>query len=468
MSPKGPLGYRMATQLDPIDTLLLTSLIYEVGAEIEHARVPRSQHIVFSHRFEPDENGTLYSREFNFDTFRRQSLYLANRRQEGWVVLTDIADFYVRLYAHPLENALKQTVSLDHARVIFKLLKQLNQRVSYGIPVGPAATRLLAELAIIDIDSVLVDNGILYCRYSDDFRLFAHTEAQAYEYLALLARVLHSNHGLTLQESKTAVIPAIDFIERFQETEDQRVQHKLDIYFDELVELLGVDDYHRVEYDDLDPDQQEIVDGLDLIDIVRRQINRNRPVNASLTGFVLRRLAQVGNIPVEFAVLLLTEIERLVPVFGDVISVLTKTESGDVEEHSILIDRIIELMNDPYFSHLEYYRAWLLTLCSELPLRHPTMSPRIYDKYRDSFTRSQRFLLMGIMNKQGWIRTKKPHVFEFGEWERRALLRAASSLPPDEAKAWFNSVKKRLGLLDQWVIHWARGNPLLSRTWIRM
>lgn len=460
LSPKGPLGYRIATQLDPLDTLLLTALVYEIGSDIERARVSRDQGVVLSHRFDPDVNGRLYSKDFTFETFRRRSLELATGTPDGWVVLTDIADFYPRLYAHPLENALNQAVPQDHARVIAKLINKWNYGVSYGIPVGPAASRLLAELCITDVDSALLGDTISYCRYSDDFRLFTPTRPRALEQLTFLANVLHQNHGLTLQEAKTEVIPAKEFARRFHETDEQRERHALETNFYELLERLGIDTYESVDYDDLDPDQQQAVDELNLSEIVVDQITRDERIDTALTGFALRRLSQVGEVTPDLAELLLANIGDLTAVFRDVLSALAASESGGSAAHERLMGQVLALLDHPDLSHLEYYRTWLLTLFQEEHAAKLGPWQTLFDTLPDPFTRRELILAMGYANNQAWMRTKKHSVFDFGDWGRRAFLTAASCLPTDEADHWFRSINPRLDRLDQWVVAWAGANPV--------
>jgi phospholipid transport system substrate-binding protein len=112
--------------------------------------------------------------------------------------------------------------------------------VPRGIPVGPAASRLIAEITISDVDQILLSEGIEFVRYSDDFRLFASTEADAYRKLTIIARALIENHGLTLQQHKTKILP----IERFRaiylrENEKKEVE-TLSERFYELLKQLAV------------------------------------------------------------------------------------------------------------------------------------------------------------------------------------------------------------------------------------
>ncbi|HTG17404.1 MAG TPA: Retron-type reverse transcriptase, partial [Blastocatellia bacterium] len=48
--PKDDLSYRAATQLDPLDSILLTTLIHQFASGIESRRRPVSEQSVFSYR----------------------------------------------------------------------------------------------------------------------------------------------------------------------------------------------------------------------------------------------------------------------------------------------------------------------------------------------------------------------------------------------------------------------------------
>jgi len=460
LSPKGQLGFRAATQLDPLDTLIYTALVYEIGVDIEQSRVPRADGIVLSHRFGPDMSGRLYSREFSFETFRRRSLEAASSNPDGWVALTDIADFYQRIYAHRLENALNEAAPKDHARVIAKLLNKWNLGVSYGVPVGPAASRLLAELCITDVDFALLGENVVYCRYSDDYRVFAETRPRVLEQLTLLANVLHQNHGLTLQEAKTEIVPAAEFVRRFRETDAQQERRVLESNFHELLDRLGIDTYATIDYDDLDPDQQQAVDELNLADIVTDQITRDERVDPALTGFALRRLSQVGQVSPQLAELLLDHIQELTLVYRDVVSALPVAEPPGSPGYERLMQRALSLLDHPSLAHLEYYRVWLLTLFQDTNAAQFGSWQTLYGDLPDPLTRRELVLAMGYARNQAWVRTRKHSVFDFGAWERRAYLTAASCLPADEASHWYRSLNPRLDELERWVVAWAKENPL--------
>jgi len=97
--PKHRYGFRLVTQLDPLDTLIYSALVYEIGEDLEKKRVPSSKGVVFSKRFAPDSSTYLFfDSNVNFLSFQERSRELAS--QYPFVLLTDIADFYPRIYLH--------------------------------------------------------------------------------------------------------------------------------------------------------------------------------------------------------------------------------------------------------------------------------------------------------------------------------------------------------------------------------
>jgi hypothetical protein len=50
LAPKSQLGFRVFTQLDPLDFLIYSALLKEICEDIESRRVPISNNVVFSYR----------------------------------------------------------------------------------------------------------------------------------------------------------------------------------------------------------------------------------------------------------------------------------------------------------------------------------------------------------------------------------------------------------------------------------
>jgi hypothetical protein len=94
---------------------------------------------------------------------------------------------------------------------------------SYGIPVGPYASRLLAEALLIDVDTQLNTNKIEFARWVDDFVMFTKSEYEAQSILFTLGEWLYTRHGLTLQSAKTQIVPIGSYRESHLVGHDDRL-----------------------------------------------------------------------------------------------------------------------------------------------------------------------------------------------------------------------------------------------------
>ena len=133
---------------------------------------------VFSYRFAPQPDGTLYAKNDSWKAFWTANLSKA--QNYSYIACLDISDFYNQIYHHTIENMLIDVgFPNEIKKSIMKLLENITQKMSRGIPVGPHAAHILAEMSLIPIDDSLTMRGIDYCRYADDIIVFATSEVDA-------------------------------------------------------------------------------------------------------------------------------------------------------------------------------------------------------------------------------------------------------------------------------------------------
>ena len=99
--------------------------------------------ILFSYRFDPDDEGDLYGpREWN-DFWGECK---ARARVCSDVLVTDIADFYNQVSHHTLENQLTASGFPNQAmRYLIRVMGSISAKgSSRGVPVGPHLTHILA------------------------------------------------------------------------------------------------------------------------------------------------------------------------------------------------------------------------------------------------------------------------------------------------------------------------------------
>lgn len=458
LTPKHRYGFRISTQLDPLDFLVYTALVYEIGEDLESRRVPATEKIVHSYRFNPQADG-MYDSKYNYSTFRDAAREIADTNSYSHVVVADIADFFPRLYVHRVENALRAaTTKTNHAIAISNLLSQWNEHYSYGIPVGPTASRLISEVTLDDIDKTLLSEGIEYVRFSDDFRIFCRSQREAHERLALLAYVLFENHGLTLQESKTRILHIDHFVEKYLTSEEATELKQLSQRFNEIVSDIQDDIYDEIKWEDLTTEQQKEIEGLNLVGILEEQVRSEGEIDISMCRFVLRRLAQTGN--AEALDLILDNIDVFYAVFPHVVKYITALRTLAPKEKKFIGERILKVLDGTTVSHLEFHKMWLFSMFTlNTEWDNEDRFSMLYNNHSDQFSQREIILALGRSKQEHWFRRRKRNVFDFGPWQRRALIAAGSCLPIDERKHWYQSLDPRLDKLEKAVIRWARNNP---------
>lgn len=243
-------GYRIVHQLEPIDTIIYTALAFQVSAKIEAARVPEEFGVACAYRINLAD-GSFFSAGSGYDQFRDFSKDIASRKE--FVLLTDIADFYNQIYLHRLNNAIEHASPKlkSIADDIESFLTRLNDKASQGIPVGPAASIVMAEATLTDVDQYIIDLKVEHTRYVDDFRIFSNDKSELETVLQNLTLYLYKNHRLSLSTEKTMILSSKEFIEKLEnpyEIEKIEVIEEIEIldpYNNEVVDIFYIEDEEK-------------------------------------------------------------------------------------------------------------------------------------------------------------------------------------------------------------------------------
>ena len=202
LAPLGYTAFRWATQIDPLWNVYFLSLVLMIAETIESKRLPVSEKSVFSYRFKPDfESGHL----FGESTWRHYKQSALERSKEyPFVLVADVADFYPRVAHHRLDNELMRLgITTEEPRRIKALISRFSGGRSYSLPVGGPASRILAELALNPVDLYLHRKRIPFCRYVDDFHIFAASKKQAFSHLAFLSQILSTRDSRSKRPRRT-------------------------------------------------------------------------------------------------------------------------------------------------------------------------------------------------------------------------------------------------------------------------
>jgi hypothetical protein len=129
MVPKDEFGFRRATQLHLMDSVILTAIIHQFGNLVEIQRRPQSEKRVFSYRFNPQLDYWLYDRASDWTQFWSEAL--SKCANYSHALLLDVSDFYNQIYHHVVENQLNEAgLSKGAVKWILGLLINLCVSVS--------------------------------------------------------------------------------------------------------------------------------------------------------------------------------------------------------------------------------------------------------------------------------------------------------------------------------------------------
>lgn len=204
---KNLCDYRKCAWIDVIDEIKYLTLVLLMAKEIEVARDNKSNKKVFSYRLKTKgNNGYIFDNEYNYTSFRNRITEKSKMKNKRIVVECDISNFYDRLNLHRLESVLLsiEKIDKDAIKLLNEILLFWSNRDSYGLPVGSNASRILAEAALIEVDNYLISKNIDFCRFVDDYRIFAKSASEAHKNLAILVERLNKE-GLFLNFSKTNI-----------------------------------------------------------------------------------------------------------------------------------------------------------------------------------------------------------------------------------------------------------------------
>jgi len=146
----------------------------------------------------------------------------AVRHGYSWVVDADIQAFFDTVDHERLLDAVHEAVT-DGS--LLRLLRRIltagvlepgereARPTPLGTPQGSPLSPLLANLYLHVLDERLTRAGWGLVRYADDFVIFARSETEAAEALALAREVLEGQLGLTLHPDKTRVVAVTEGFE---------------------------------------------------------------------------------------------------------------------------------------------------------------------------------------------------------------------------------------------------------------
>lgn len=439
--PAGPVGYRLGSQIDPVWNLYLLALVILAGPAIESARPPRARQSVFSFRFMgPDDRGRIFDPQSGWRAFTQRTRDLASAHAQ--VVVCDVADFYHRVDVSMAQAALLRAgVAPALARRLARVLRAMEaDRV--GLPIGGPASRLIAEAVLCEVDELLVAADWTFCRFVDDIRLFAPTEAQALSGLALLSGEL-LQRGLSLQKSKSRIVPGAELAGQLSVGQGLQLEPTkggasgaVSTDLRQLLLAPAVFDPYSGLRAQRDVRLEQFGQHAQALPLLRREFSKSR-VNPALARNLLSALAYMPCAEAEQAILFLLDRRRqdvVLPVVGKLLAVtLDQGRRLDAAAQGRLRDALLALLDrDAMLLHLPSSRSQALRVLQTLPPDDGDATrellSRLYAGSREPLVRRELLWLWGVWGLADEVRAAARSARRLGAWERRALAGACACL----------------------------------------
>jgi len=440
--PKQYIGYRIAIQLDPIDTIIYTALAYEAAEQIEKYRVPIDRRIACSYRVELGANGELFRKNNGWDEYHSKSQELAATGQFRHVLTADIADFYNQIGHHRIRNALELAgVDKERAKNVENLLMNFTRGQSRGIPIGPAGSIIFSEACLGDVDTFLLREDYVHTRYVDDFRIFCANINQALKALHDLTEYLYTSHRLTLQTHKCKILEIDDFKKQElidpEELEEQSKEEKLEAISDFLA------DYTNFDEDDL-PDIDQIIRE-NIVDLFSASLE-HKPIHLGMIKYLLRRAKMLRTGVLRETVL--ENVWRLAPVIREVSQYIIATTKEDFSK--TIGERFKVGCESTPYSFLPYIHCWLVeVLLTKMSNSMETELTKICNILKPGLGVRPFALLAMKKGYTEWVRVHKETWQNNNPWDKRAIIWAGQALSTDEMNYWLKRVQNAGDLLDR-------------------
>lgn len=439
--PKDDLSFRSGAQLDPFDALLFAAIIKSVCKKIDVHRGDAQRERIFSYRLRQSSDGRLYDHD------RYKLFWEASRKNalsSEHVLVTDISDFYNQVYHHTVEQEFDSAgVDAQSKGAVLNLLKVCSATTSRGLPIGPHATHLVAELSLRPIDDMLVESGVRYIRFVDDFHIFCASKTEAYRVLQRLAQTLDLVK-LQLNKSKTKLVSASDWTIRAAEMIEDRPINEDEADILSEMKAGGGNPYVVMAPSRISPRLSALLSETRVGQILDAYLAENEPDFTRVRWF-LRRLTQARTPSgIRYVV---TNLERLTPAIADAARYLRSSIGQFAGDRIELGGALVTALDGPIVSANPYLTAIVLSLFANIAkLNH---IPRLVGMFERLPPISQREIVLAATNASAsaWLRTLKWLDYQ-DPWVRRAIVMSAALWSADERTHWVKSQRGKHYFLD--------------------
>ncbi|WP_018015522.1 RNA-directed DNA polymerase [Teredinibacter turnerae] len=444
-APKPKGSFRVVHQLDPIASVVYTAIAYIIGEAVELARLPIEDKKACSYRISIDmSKGTFFKDGAGYKDYQEKAHSLSN--DYSYVLLTDITDFYNQIYVHRLRNAvyLLGEEFREISVCLENFLLDINGSSSQGIPVGPAASIIMAEATLIDVDQFITSKGFEHVRYVDDIKIFGKNEKELMELLDSLTLYLYENHRLSLSGQKTFIQTVDHFKEKILDSPDEQERaniHKI------LQSVTSPRDAYE-SYVEEPPSETQVRPSV--LDEMMSNLLQMNILDLGIARHILRRSRRYRIRAVSSSVI--KNIDFLSPVISDVVLYLDKiTNERFISENIAKFENFID---ESVTANLPFVNFWMSEYFHKNPKYFSSKKITAYVKNSSNYESAANLAI--DTSDLAWFRQNKYRIGNLNPWQKRSLFKSALGFSNDECSAWLRALERRSGedILDKSVIRW--------------
>jgi hypothetical protein len=438
-APKPNGAYRVVHQLDPIDSLIYTALAYENASKVEAVRIPKERHIACSYRLNPDTDGSFFDTDNKgFEHFLTKAEELAEKFPDGYVLMTDLVDFYNQIYLHRVSNILEEAGSTNNGD-FERFLLGLNNNVSKGIPVGPVPSIIVSEAILSDIDNKIIRHTENYTRYVDDINIFFPNKLDAQRLLHDLTIYLHSNHRLVLSSGKTRIISTKDFLANHLKNDERIEKQKLHSKINDI----EIDEYpfpeKKPEFDELGSEEKFKLRAEAYIELFIQSISFEK-IDLGLMRHIIR---QAGRYKIRSLIpLIFDHFDNLLPVIREIVIYFSRVLNDKTAKRYEV--KFASLLDKPYLNDT-FINIWIFTLFQDLSFNKTD----IKIDYSKIIRIREQALIARRSNDKTWVKDFKDNIDALGPWDKRAVIHSAIVLSRDECSHWLGLIASKGEILEK-------------------
>lgn len=459
LAPVGYTGFRWATQIDPVWNATYLAWVLSIADAIEAARIPIDQQTVFSYRYAWDDaTDSCFSRDVTWRSFIERALHKA--AESNFVVSCDISEFYLRINHHRIENAIRHLPNSEYAvSRIRSFLANLSGTYSFGLPVGGPASRLIAELVLSQIDSLLQAHNVDFIRYADDYYFFTDSPDQSFKALVTLTKLLIENQGLQLQKSKTRIMSSAEFIASnplVHDDENVDVQAPLGAARQALMTInVHYDPYSPTAPEDYERLREEL-DQYPVMEIIRAELKKSH-VNITLARRLVSLSRYLREDLLDDAIVTLIENEEILyPVYFNVLiaakDVFQKMSDAAKDRVVSYVRNLINSQSRVMVVDINLQYAVRLLSCRDSRDTR-LLFANIFREDRISGVKRDIILALAKWNDWHWLSDVKNRFRALSAAERRAFIIGSFQLG-DEGEHWRRHVRRELTPDEELVRDW--------------